>query len=136
MKDLQTIWFFGCEWIFDYESFVMGMVDFYYSLNCCVDFFFFFNFKLLIMIESKVVVVVGKEGRRKNGGNNGSKVLVSHLFTNSESCYGIWYQMSLFPSGWASVESVWERSVWFDFLFNFLMKCVRVTEKLEVGYGA
>ena len=37
---------------------------------------------------------------------------------------------------WASVESVWERSVWSDSLFDFLMKRVRVTEKLEVGYGA
>ena len=36
----------------------------------------------------------------------------------------------------AIVESVWERSVWFDFLFDFLMKHVRVTEKLEVSYGA
>ena len=44
--------------------------------------------------------------------------------------------MSLFPSGWASVESVWERSVWSDFLFDFLMKRVRVMEKLEVGYEA
>ena len=43
---------------------------------------------------------------------------------------------SKIPSGWASVESVWEMSVWYDFLFDFLMKCVRVTEKLEVGYEA
>ena len=50
--------------------------------------FFFFKFKILIMTESKVVAVVGKEGRRKNGGNNGSKVLVSHVFTNGKSCYG------------------------------------------------
>ena len=73
--------------MFDYESFVLGMVDVYYSLNYCVD-FFFLKFKFLIMTESEVVVVVGKEGRRKNGGNNGSKVLVSHVFTNGESCYG------------------------------------------------
>ena len=51
------------------------------------------------MIESKVVVVVGKEGRRKNGGNSGSKVLLSHVFTNGEFCYGSRYQMSIFPSG-------------------------------------
>ncbi|KAF3943335.1 hypothetical protein CMV_030098 [Castanea mollissima] len=44
----------------------------------------------LLGLESKVVVVVvaGKEERRKYGGNNGSKVLVSPVFTNGESCYG------------------------------------------------
>ena len=46
------------------------------------------------------------------------------------------FRWSRNPSGWASVESVWERSVWSDFLFDFLMKCVREMEKLEVGYGA
>ena len=50
--------------MFDYESFVLGMVDVYYSLNYCDD-FFFFKFKFLIVTESKVVVVVGKKGRRK-----------------------------------------------------------------------
>ena len=38
--------------------------------------------------------------------------------------------------GWASVRECVEGSVWSDFLFDFLMKLVRVTEKLEVGYRA
>ena len=33
-------------------------------------------------------------------------------------------------------ERLWEGSVWSDFLFDFWIKCVRVTEYLEVGYGA
>ena len=29
-------------------------------------------------------------------------------------------------------KSAWEKSVWSDFLFDFFMKLVRVTKKLEV----